>query len=63
MKKFYLYFPILNNNLVKLDWNYYRKLLNLDRKECYFYYRIIIFCNSNLNDALEMIDSDIFYRI
>lgn len=44
MERFYIYFPIYNNNLEKLDWDYYLELIKI--KNCclrMIYYKIAIF--------------------
>ena len=63
IRKLYLYFPIFNNYLETLNWDYYKVLLKLDKKECYFYYYIVLFCNSDLTDLYEMIENDYYLRI
>ena len=63
MKKFYLYFPVYNEFIEKIDWEYYKLLLRLEKDECYFYYRIVIFCNSDISELYNMINNNIFFRI
>ena len=62
-KKLYLYFPVYIDKMNSLKWDFYRELLQLKRNECYFYYRIVLFCNSELIDIKSMINNDIYYRI
>lgn len=63
MKKFYLYFPIYSKYIERINWDCYRRLLILSKKECYFYYKIVLFCNSDKSDLESMIENSIFLRI
>lgn len=63
MKKFYLYFPIYNKYIESIDWSYYIKLLKLNKKECYFYYKIVLFCNCDISELELLIKNNIFLRI
>lgn len=63
MRRFYLLFPIYNKYIEKIDWNCYRRLLVLNRDECYFYYGITIFCCSTLKELDTLINSGVYLRI
>ena len=64
MKKFYLYFPIFIDNMNDLDWDSYRELLKLNNKKvCYFYYYLSLFCNFKYTDLRSVIENKIYYRI
>ncbi len=63
IKKIYLYFPIYDYHMEYIDWNCYKVLLNLNKCECYFYYYIVLFCNSNLFELTDMINNQIYFRI
>lgn len=64
MKKFYLYFPIFIDVMNDLDWNSYIELLSLnDKKMCYFYYNLSLFCKFNYDDLKRVIDNEIYFRI
>ncbi len=64
MKKFYLYFPIFIDNMNDLDWDSYRELLKLNNKKvCYFYFYLSLFCNFKYTDLRSVIENKIYYRI
>lgn len=63
MKKLYIYFPIYNTFIEKLDWNLLKKILILNKKECYFYFRIILLCHSNSYELEKLINTNIYFRI
>jgi hypothetical protein len=63
MRKLFLYFPIYNHNLEKIDWNYYLELLKLNKDISYFYYRVCLFCELDFNSFKSMINTNMYYRI
>ena len=63
MKKFYLYFPIYNKYIEKIDWLHYIKILKLSKKECYFYYKLVLFCNCDISELEILINNNVFLRI
>lgn len=64
MRKFYLYFPIFNSNIYKLDWDSYVELMKIKNREiCYFYYRISLFCNLNYFELKNLININMYSRL
>lgn len=64
MRKFYLYFPIYLDRMVELSWDSYVELMKLNNKKiCYFYYNLAIFCKFEKEEIRNAIDSQIYYRI
>ncbi len=63
MEKLYLYFPIYLDQMSLIKWDSYLELLKLNRKECYFYYHILLFCGDDLNELKKMIYSNLYLRI
>lgn len=64
MRKFYRYFPIFLDKMNALDWDSYLELLKLkNKKACYFYFNLSLFCNYNFNDLKLAIENDTYYRI
>lgn len=64
MRKFYRYFPIFLERMYSLDWNSYLELLKLkNKKACYFYFNLALFCNYNLDELKLAIKNEMYYRI
>lgn len=63
MKKLYSYFPIYINCMDEVCWDSYLELLKLNPEECYFYYRILLFCGDNSLELKRMIQSNLYFRI
>lgn len=63
MKKLYMYFPIYTTFIEKLDWNLLKKILILNKKECYFYFRIVLLCHSKPYELERLINTNIYFRI
>jgi len=64
MRKFYLYFPIYTGKMDSLEWGSYLELMKLrNKKLCYFYYNVAMFCNFQQKELKMLIDSDIYQRI
>ena len=63
MERFYSYFPIFVDCMNNIQWNSYIPLLLLNQKECYFYYRILLFCGDDSHELFRLIHSDLYSRI
>ena len=64
MEKFYLTFPIFYDALNKLSWDQYKLLLNINNKEeRYFYYKISLLFNSDLEETIEFINNDYYCKL
>lgn len=64
MKKLYLYFPIFNDNLLKLEWGHYLVLLKIsDRKRRMFYYNLTLFCCGTIGELNNIINNCLYERI
>ncbi len=64
MRKFYRYFPIYLEKMNDLDWDSYLELLKLKNKRaCYFYFNLSLFCKYSFDDLKLVIENDIYDRI
>lgn len=63
MRKLYIYFPIYLNCMNKINWESYLEMLRLEKKECYFYYNILLFCGDDSEELRNLINSKVFQRI
>lgn len=63
MQRLYLYFPIYLESMNRINWASYLELLMLKRKECYFYYNLLLFCGDNSVELKNLIKSDLYCRI
>ena len=63
MEKLYFYFPIFLDCMRKIHWNSYLQLLSLCKKECYFYYQILLFCGDDSFELEKLIQSKLYFRI
>ena len=56
MIKFYVSFPIYTEQLEKLDWNYYLKLITIRKKSLrMFYYQVAIFSRCDYDTFVSLI--------
>ena len=56
MIKFYVSFPIYTEQLEKLDWNYYLKLLEIkNHSKRMYYYRVAIFSECDFDTFNELL--------
>lgn len=64
MRNFYLCFPIYIKNYDNISWNHFKLLININDKIIRnFYLRLIIFCNSSVDDLNIIINSSLYNRI
>ena len=63
MRRLYLYFPIFIPCMCQIQWNSYLELLKLNREECYFYYKILLFCGDDIQELKQLIYSNYYLRI
>ncbi|MBQ6323566.1 MAG: hypothetical protein IJI22_01900 [Bacilli bacterium] len=64
MLNLYLNFPIYYSKLECFNWDQYRILFSIsDREERFFYFRILLFFNSNYNNIKDLIDNDYYNRV
>ncbi len=63
MRKLYLYFPMYLDSMSKINWNSYLELLMLKKKECYFYYNLLLFCGDDSLELKKLIHSNLYCRI
>lgn len=61
MRNFYYCFPNFVSGMNVLHWEHYLRLVTIsDAKERYFYFRVAIFCRSNVKDLQWMIDNKLY---
>ncbi len=64
MKKFYCSFPIYFKDLDTLSFEHYKLLVDINEKsERYFYFRVALFCRSNILELQELINEEVYYFI
>lgn len=63
IRKLYLYFPIYLDCMDKINWDSYLEMLKLDKKRCYFYYNILLFCGDNSTELKKLINNNLYERI
>ena len=64
MKKFYSCFPIYFKELNFLTFEHYKLLVDvIESSERYFYFRIALFCNSDVSELKEIIDGKMYFCI
>ena len=63
MKKLYDYFPIFLDKMNLIEWSSYIEILKLSQKECYFYYKLLLFCGDDLVELKKLIQSNLFLRV
>ena len=63
MEKLYYYFPIYCEKMKNIHWNSYLELLKLSKRECYFYYYILLFCGDDYFELKQLICNDLYSRI
>ena len=64
MKKLYLYFPIFNSNLLKLEWGHYLILLRISNNiQRMFYYELTLFSCGTVFELSSLIDNCLYERI
>ena len=53
MKLFYICFPVYNNAINKLSWNYYLELITIKNRSIRdFYFKVCIFCDLSLEELI-----------
>ena len=64
MKLFYLCFPCFYDDMNRINWNHYLKLIDIiDSEKRNFYFKISIYFKFSYNDLLYLIDSCLYERI
>lgn len=64
MKRLYVYFPILTEQLLSLNWEYYLELLKFNScSKRMFYYQIALFSGCSIQELRYLIDHSFYERI
>lgn len=64
MRRFYLQFPIYYSNLENISWEQFLLILNInDKDESLFYFFLVLFFKSNLQETFEFIENNYYNRI
>lgn len=64
MERFYLYFPIYLKRFEELSLNHFKVLVSIKKPtKRYFYFWIIYFCKSSVEELNELINSNCYERI
>lgn len=64
MRSFYCSFPIYFDELNKLSFEHYKLFVNItDKQKRYFYFRIALFCRSNVEELKNIISNDTYLYI
>ena len=64
MKKFYINFPIFNDQLENISWEQYQLLLKIpNKKERNFYFYLSLLFHSNYEGTFKFIENQYYSRI
>ena len=64
MIKFYCSFPVYFKTFEKLEFEYYKLLVNISDSKCrYFYFRVAIFCRSSVQELKALIKNNVYSYI